>query len=423
MKVAKYWLGLGVTALGVSGLFVIFLIIGRTSNALRPDIFPPALIVHVNLDVLVWLLAIIASYFNTQKKRVYKLPFFFAACGTALIILSPFIGHGEAYENNYIPIFDNALFKLGIALFLGAIAFESVTTLISKADFKTRTVAFILVAAFVAFFVSYSAIADKTSSHYLYEYMFWGGGHIMQFAYVQIMLIAWLLLADKAGIPVKLKSSLLNFIFFLPPLFVLLSTLFIYIGVRVETTQHIQMFTQQMIYGTGIAAIPLGLILLVTLIASRRLNLYSTSLGLSLLLFLIGGALGNMAAQSVARGDITTIIPAHYHFSSVAVTVALMGYIYSRLNLKSHKWATWQIVLYTIGQICYFTGMAIFGGHGAARKTPGVDMIQMDEHTKKMVEHLMHGGGSFSLIGGIMFVIIVIRNIKNKPHAKTGETV
>ncbi len=412
MKISNYWLALGVTALGLSGLFTILLIIGRTSNALPPEMFPPTLIVHVNLDVLVWLLSITVSHFNMQKKPHKPVAFFAAAIGTAMITISPFTGAGEAYENNYIPIFDNMLFKTGIALFLGAVAYESITTIFSTAKYKTKTVAALIICAFAAFTISYSGIQDKTPSHAFFESLFWGGGHIIQFAYVQIMLVAWLILAERAGIRIPITQRVRYFIFTLPVIFVVLSAAFIYTSAPIISTEHVQIFTQMMIFGTGIAAIPLGLLLLIGLIISGKWNLYSITLAFSMLLFAIGGALGNTAAQGLANGEITTIIPAHYHFSSVAVTIALMGYIFFRLNIKQSKLCLWQISLYTIGQICYFSGMAIFGGHGAARKTPGVDMIQMDESTKHMVQGIMHGGGSLSLIGGILFVVIVIKHFK-----------
>ena len=415
MKIVNNWLILAVTALGLSGLFTIFLIIGRTSNLLPPELFPPALIVHVNLDVLVWLLAMITCYFNYQKERHYRTPFFIAAAGTGLLALSPFIGSGEAYTNNYIPVFDNAFFKFGLGLFLAAIAFETITTFLSRCDFKTRTVAALLIMGFAAFIASYISITDKTSSHYLYEYLFWGGGHILQFAYVQIMLCAWLILAEAANIKLPVSPRLLNFVFLLPVIFVFVSTIFIYSTAAVETSEHIQMFTQQMIYGAALAAIPLSFLLFIAIIINLSFTLYPITLLFSIILFTIGGGLGNSAAQAVANGEITTIIPAHYHFSTVAVTVALMGYIYSRLKFKNTKLALWQIILYSIGQIFYFTGMAIFGGHGAPRKTPGVDTIQMDESTRKLVEHVMHGGGLLSLIGGILFVLIVLKALR-KPH-------
>ncbi len=414
-KLDKHWLALAVSALGLSGLFTILLIIGRTSNALPPEFFPPALIVHVNLDVLVWLLAMAASYFNSQKTNHTRIPFYAATIGTALIAISPFIGTGNAYENNYIPIFDNLEFKAGIAIFLGAIIFEAITINALTKDFKTKTICILLAFAFAAFAFSYGHIAENISSHYLYEYVFWGGGHIMQFAYTQLMMAMWLILATKAQI--KLPSpKITNYIFAFPVVFVAVTSVLIYVTTPVESAEYIRFFRMQMVIGTGIAPLILGAILLISLIRNgAKTNLYSISLFLSMALFAIGGALGQMAAKAVAHGDITTVIPAHYHFSSVAVTVALMGYVFARLEISKTKLASWQIILYAIGQTCYFSGMAVFGGHGAARKTPGINSIQMDDHTKNMVRGIMEGGGSLSLIGGILFVVLVIKAFR-KPN-------
>ena len=95
MKIANYWLALAVTCLALSGLFTIPLMAGRTSNVLPQGLFDSSLTVHVNLDVLVWLFAVIVSYFNAEKKTHKPVAFFVASVGITMIAISPFTGTGE----------------------------------------------------------------------------------------------------------------------------------------------------------------------------------------------------------------------------------------------------------------------------------------------------------------------------------------
>jgi hypothetical protein len=372
---AKNWITLAVTALGISGLFTILLIIARTSTHkyfAEHDLFNASLIVHVNLGVLVWLLSSFAAFSGSQK----KIPFYLALAGTVLIIASPFISYGTGYQNNYIPIFDNTIFKAGIALFLAAI------TLVCIENPKNPVAALILL-AFGCFIASYIGIKDKTSSHYLYETMFWGGGHVLQFAYVQLMITAWLVLSKPYPYPRFL---------WIPFILALISSAFIYFSYPVESAEYTNMFTKQMYWFSAA-----GVVLVLPFIRTRSLAVI-----FSILLFILGGSLGQMIGEVS-----TTIIPAHYHGSVMAVTIALMGLAYERLNIKPNKW---QITIYFIGQTIHVICMAVMGFHGASRKTPG----DMGEHTAKIWGQIMDTGGALVLIGGIMFVVIILRALRQQ---------
>jgi cytochrome c oxidase subunit 1 len=303
-----------------------------------------------------------------------KLPFYMALAATVLIIASPFIGYGVGYQNNYVPIFDNTVFKAGIALFLASI------TLVCLGSRLTPTSALILF-SFACFVASYVGIADKTSSHYLYEYMFWGGGHVLQFAYVQIMVTAWLALGRPHPYPKLL---------WLPFALAALSSIYIYANYKVESAEYITLFTKQMIWLSSI-----GVLLVLPFIRTRNLAVY-----LSVALFFIGGSLGHMIGEVS-----TTVIPAHYHGSVMAVTIAIMGLAYHKLGMRPHKLQLW---LYFIGQATHVICMAVMGFHGASRKTPG----DMGTNTAKMWAGIMDFGGLLVLIGGVMFVVLILSRAK-----------
>ncbi len=89
----------------------------------------------------------------------------------------------------------------------------------------------------------------------------------------------------------------------------------------------------------------------------------------SSLLFIYGGLLGSKITIS------NTLIPAHYHGSTVAVTISLIALTYiflPKLGAKkiNSKMAIWQPLIYGAGQIIHITGLAISGGYGALRKSP-----------------------------------------------------
>ena len=102
-------------------------------------------------------------------------------------------------------------------------------------------------------------------------------------------------------------------------------------------------------------------------------------------------------------------IPAHYHGSTISVTIALMGFAYTYLpNLTKNplplKLIKWQPIIYGGGQLLHITGLAVSGGYGVLRKTPGLE----DGFSKaKMAMGVMGAGGLLALVGGLMFVYIM----------------
>jgi heme/copper-type cytochrome/quinol oxidase subunit 1 len=197
------------------------------------------------------------------------------------------------------------------------------------------------------------------------------------------MVIAWLALSKPHPYPKLL---------WWPFVAALLSSAYIYASYKVESAEYINLFTKQMIYLSAI-----GVVVVLPFIRTRNIAvMYSVAL------FIIGGSLGQMIGN-----ESTTIIPAHYHGSVMAVTIAIMGYAYYALNLPPNKW---QLGLYFTGQLTHVISMAVMGYHGASRKTPG----DMGQNTADLWRHVMDTGGLLVLIGGIMFVVIILKNLRQK---------
>ena len=97
------WLTLGLISLVAAGVFSILLVLARTPviQGLIPflDFFRIALVIHVTLSVLIWLLAISAAAWSlstrNDKPLWDRLSFSLSALGTTVIIICPFVGAGD----------------------------------------------------------------------------------------------------------------------------------------------------------------------------------------------------------------------------------------------------------------------------------------------------------------------------------------
>lgn len=412
---AKKWTILAITALALSGIFSILLILGRTTDLLgslpAQDFFKTAIILHVNLSVLVWLSASLLAYLtflNPPNTSSFNL----AALATILISASPFFFGGDGYFNNYIPIYDNIVFKAGIAIYLFAFISEIVLVASGSSNVFVRTIEEITALAFFSIAVTTFPLLGADSGEAMYNTLFWSFGHLLQFTYTFSMLMAWHFLLKTLGGDLYVGEKLQrNFVMFL---FITTGAIFLFYDVN--SGQFASSFTQQMIWG-GLVAVPFMVSLAKHLWSKSQFkNIAYIALFYSLALFILGGVLGSFAAKTLMIDGLeTAIIPAHYHGSTVAVTVAFMGLIYlliPKLGGRpiTGRTARIQLHFYSIGQILYIIGLAILGGHGAARKTVGIGQIDV----APMVTHIMRGGGGLLMIGGLLFVWVCVRALMRK---------
>ena len=112
------------------------------------------------------------------------------------------------------------------------------------------------------------------------------------------------------------------------------------------------------------------------------------------------------------------VIPAHYHGSTVGVTIAFMGlayYLLPRLGFGPlPPRMTWlQPYLYGGGQLLHIIGLAWTGGYGVQRKTAGLAQ-GVDRLGEIAGMGLMGFGGLVSVIGGLLFLIVCYRSIRGR---------
>ncbi|NIQ93830.1 MAG: cbb3-type cytochrome c oxidase subunit I, partial [Desulfuromonadales bacterium] len=110
------------------------------------------------------------------------------------------------------------------------------------------------------------------------------------------------------------------------------------------------------------------------------------------------------------------VIPAHYHGSTVGVTIAFMGlgyYLLPRLGFGAlpPRAAFWQPLLYGGGQLLHILGLAWTGGYGVQRKTAGLAQ-GVDRFGEVAGMGLMGLGGLVSVIGGLMFLLVCYASIR-----------
>ncbi len=381
------WLKLGILSLGFAGLYSVILVVLRTPQLSsffpNPHIFKSALIIHVNLSVLIWLLSITASvwsmsfsqpFLSFPRKResrknildsrfrgndiLCKLAFL----STILIAVSPIAGHNPVM-NNYIPMLENIVFILGLSLFgvtlllyaISALYFFDWVNLNSLVNFTILSTIIMFILSFVCFGLSYNGLQNiiqiiPIEIEFYYELLFWSGGHLLQFIYTQILIFIWVGLFQKLiGRELRFQKFYL-FLLYLNFVFGILIVCG-HIFYDIIDGSFKEFYTNHMKYLGGIAPvlclIGMGFEFLgycyVPLCHSRESgnlekkewipasagmtlradgNIIKTILLCSITLFLLGG----LIAMNIT--SINVVIPAHYHGSIVGISIACMGYSY-----------------------------------------------------------------------------------------------
>lgn len=408
LKQSYKWLALAVAALGLSGLLSIVIVLLRTpviNQYLPAGWFRASLVVHVDLSVLIWLLAMGATIISAGRPHEWlsKVSYTFAASAVALLVLAWILG-GKPILNNYIPMLENLPFALAIALWFTAIFLQLIAAYNNSSLIPgvNAQLLLIFIGAMSSMIWAFEKLKHLTASTHLiihdyYELLFWGSGHLLQFFYTHLLLAAWYLLSNskKEGCRWWKAASWTNVGCALPVVLYLP-------WVAIDSSLYQDLFTEQMKWLGGVAPlVALGSILYFNDFKKVMLRSYYLW---SIILFLTGGSLGLLI------NEINVTIPAHYHGSIIGITVALMGVTVwlislTRPEITKHWLVKWQPNILAIGQVLHIGGLAISGGYGALRKTPG----EVLGPTAKFAMGIMGIGGLLAVMGGIMFVGLIWR--------------
>ena len=440
-RLVTAWMSLGLAALVIPGLFAILIVLSRTPylQDLVPlkDFFKTALVIHVDLTVLVWFCSFAGVFWSFNDSRrglpLGWIALVMACLGTAIVVISPFSGEARPLMNNYVPVLQNPVFFSGLIVFGSgyfllllrscATAFDSDNRSSGETSlrFGLLVAAIASIFAVIALLLSWLGIDDGFQGLAYYDRLFWGGGHIIQFSHTQLVLVAWLWLASVSSKRLRISPRVALFLFILGLQPVLASPV-IYLAFDVSSGDHLFWFTQLMKYGGAIAAVPIGLAVMLSILEQPRPNpgreVERNALLFSLLLFGAGGGIGFLISGS------NVTVPAHYHGSIVGITIAFMGMTYHLLprlgfGEVTGRLARWQPGIYGIGQILHVSGLAWSGGYQVARKSTAAS--QSFEQALGM--GLMGFGGLVSIVGGVIFLYVVYRAMRTTAGRITAEVI
>ncbi len=426
-SLAEHWLWLGVTALAAAGIYSLIPVIGRTPQlkglGVMQQLFDVALVVHVDLSVFIWFLALLGMGIGLMMEKHFttwgswlKAGFWVTALATVLMAASP-LGAWVPVKSNYMPVLHNATFLLSLGLLVSGLLVTmlppvlmhlSATRLraLSLQEYGWLTAALVVLLALAGFAMSAAHLPEGLDLHDHYEMLFWAGGHILQFAFTLIVMVAWLALLEAMSVALPTRRWVL-----MAYLLALLGAAASFAGFAIhapDTGEFTYYQTRMMIEIGGLGASLMAVLVVRRLIAQKLpRNAHASTLVMSLVLFFAGGALGLMI-----QGQNVTI-PAHYHGMIVGITLALMGLAYSVLprfgyqSVATTRMAFLQPVVYGLGQLMHIGGLAYCGGYGILRKTAGgFENLAPDV---KVALGIFGLGGMLAILGGILFVVVMLR--------------
>jgi hypothetical protein len=437
-RAARYWLGLAVGVLMLAGFFSLVVVVGRMPPFDRlvtdPLFFKRGLVVHVNLALVAWFYSFIAALLFLVPGR--RAPGWIAqhsphmsAVGVAMLLLAAGLPGGEPVLSNYIPIIDHWLFGAGQILFaVGVLSSFLGRRLLPTNDSRpaffeippaarvgARATALGLLLAACTFAISWWRITPGLPTETFYELLVWGGGHVLQLTCSIAMVTVWLILLNSVlGRPPigERAASTLFFAMMLPWVFSP------FLAMQGTSSSAYRVGFSDLMRWSIFPVVTIVLVLCTrALLRARRggrvdasslrdprISGFLVSAALTLLGFALGAAI---------RGS-NTMVPAHYHASIGGVTAAFMTLSYlvlAALGLsietpKIRRAATWQPVVYGVGQMVFAAGFAIAGAYGMSRKAYGAEQA-----TRSLAESIGLGvmgiGGLIAIIGGVLFLVIV----------------
>ncbi len=437
---ATGWLLLAVAALVASGLFSLLLVAARTPGVQHwlpgVDFFHVALVVHVDLSVLVWFGSMAGLLWTVAGGAGWMgfgwTALALAVTGTVAMALAPFVQVAEPLMSNYVPVLDGSVFTGSLTVFGIGLALATWRALVAPGRvgvtlpgegalrFGLNAAAVSAALGVAAFAWSWFALRQggtAAGGKAFYETLFWGPGHVLQFTWTLLMLVAWAWLASMAEAPLPLSPRVAVLLFGVA-LVAVFATPPIYLAWSVGSPEHVRLFTWLMRFGGGLAILPFVLAIVIATRCGGALRAEQRPLRNALLasvgLFCTGGLMGFMIEGSDVR------VPAHYHGAIVGVTLALMGLAFALLPALGHeaprsRLAAWQPWVYGGGQLLHIVGLVWSGGYGVQRKVAGAaQVLRTPQEVAGM--GLMGLGGLVAIVGGLLFIVVVLRALRRTPR-------
>ncbi len=422
------WALLAIASLALAGLFAILLVLSRIPGMEDAVPWPTAffhkgLVAHVVLSFAVWYLAVfgcLVQFAGSEDTNLLdKSGLALATLGTVLLLIPSLLDRGEPTLNNYIPVIIDPLYYSGLVLLaLGILAGILCVFRNTPNGPNLKSAVFIYIMALVAFIIAESQLSNQPVSHDYNERLLWGGGHLLQFLNVALLLVAWSYLANIIGANAPYRWASLWLVI------AGLAGLSFYVFWTVMDERQTQAFTDlQYALGPPVIIFAAGVLPILgqQLKNFRWQDPAMLSLWTSIVVFAAGGVLGFFVDGTDTR------TPAHYHGVIAGINLAFVGLFYAVFLPKlgravpAGKLVTSQIILYDVGQFLFIVGMFIAGGMGAARKVMGT-AIDMDQSIAVAAAGIRDFGGGLAIIGGLIFIYIVLKALLRKLPQVNVET-
>lgn len=447
LPAARRWIGLAVTALLLSGLLALLLVVGRlpglAERVADPLFFKRGLVVHVDLALIVWFYAYLGGLHALLPSRravagMGTFGFRLAVLGVLLLVAGFFLRDATPVLANYVPVLDHPLYLCGLACFALGLALQvldgrilagselpgDALTLPEVARPGIRAAGLAFLTALLTFGGAILSTPGDLAPQPRFELWFWGGGHVLQVASTAAMVAVWLTLLTRALGRAPVSRPVAAGLFALLVLPTAVAPLWALRGT--VRSGYLDGFTDLMRWGI----FPIVLVFLAlagrALAQARRDGRLPRDgwkdarlLGLfaSATLTLVGYALG-----AAIRGP-STLVPAHYHANIGAVTASFMTLAYvlvpalglSPLGPRAERLAKWQPVVFGGGQLVFAIGFGLAGVHGAARKAYGSEQI-VRTTAETFGLWIMGLGGLVAIVGGLLFLGLMSRAWWQRPR-------
>lgn len=436
LTLARPWLAVAFAVLLAAGVCALAVVVGRMPPFDRlvtdPLFFKRCLAAHVNFALVAWFYSFVAAlcFLVPGSRRPGLLARFSpaaGAAGAALMLAGAALPGAQPVLANYVPTIDTPVFQLGQLVF-GAAVLAAVLDrrllpggavddregpIPAAAADGLRAAALGLGLAALTLGVSALRQTEGLALEVRAELLVWGVGHVLQLVSTAAMVALWLLLLEGAlgRPPISRGAARALFTALVAPW--LLAPLLAAAGT--SSSAYRAGFTDLMRFALlPVVGAFLALCLRAIAKARREGRLALGAPGLvafavSAALTLLGLGLG-----LAIRGS-TTMVPAHYHASVGAVTVAFMAAAFALLGafelaLPGPRWrrvVAWQPALYGAGMGLLAAGFALAGSRGMGRKLYGAEQA-----TRTLAESaglaVMGVGGLVAVAGGVLFLVAVV---------------
>lgn len=431
----RAWALLAIAALAVAGVFALLLIFSRTPRL--QDVLPwpwqsffrQALVTHVMFSFVVWYLGVLGAMTVVAAARLAPDLRRGAALGWAgialvavafvLMFAPALLDLGEPSLNNYVPVLVTPVYFAGVILLFAGVGLAVLRFLVNlpgrraamdAVTFGIAVTGLMYLVALVCFALAWALIPAGTPAATRIEYVFWGGGHVLQFVNTALLLIGWQILGERAFDAGPLPARVFRANMALTLLFVLPAPM-IYVLYPVTDFANKDAFTDLFKYGLIGPPLLAALAVWIAMIRHRGPLPWRrpefAGLFLSVLLFGVGGVMGYFL------GPADTRIPSHYHAVIGGVNLAMMALFLSLfLPLLGRAAATGRsllamLYLYGVGQLIWSGGMFLAGTLGVSRKTAGAEQ-GLDSLAKRLAMDITGLGGLIAVVGGVLFIWVVL---------------